>query len=229
VKLDFERNRGNSLKNNIIISLFYIIGLTFLSFGISVMILADLGAGAWDAMYVGLSELTGLSVGTWILLIGVFLIFLNSLILKKMPEFLSVITILIIGSLIDFWLLIVFSSFSSDDFTLRVVMFISAILIIALGISCYLQSNFARNPMDTLMMAIQFRTGKSLAFSKTIMEFTVLIIAFLLSGPIGVGTLIVTFSIGPLIQLFIRPITKFKTYLCTDHSNRDRPQEASNL
>lgn len=211
-----------------IIGLFYIVGLSFLALGISVMILADLGAGAWDAMYVGLSDHTGLSVGTWILLIGIFLILLNSVILKKMPEFLSVITILIIGSLIDFWLIVVFASFSPEDFALRVIMFIGAILIIALGISSYLQSNFARNPMDTLMMAIQYRTGRSLAFSKTVMEVTVLIIALLLGGPIGVGTFIVTFSIGPLIQLFIGPITRFRTFLCTDRIEMNKKSEASN-
>lgn len=216
------------MKNKVIIGLFYIIGLSFLALGISVMILADLGAGAWDAMYVGLSDHTGLSVGTWILLIGVFLIILNSLILKKMPEFLSVITILIIGSLIDFWLIVVFASFSPDDFALRVLMFIGAILIIALGISSYLQSNFARNPMDTLMMAIQYRTGRSLAFSKTVMEVTVLIIALLLGGPIGIGTFIVTFSIGPLIQLFIGPMTRFRTHLCTNEIETNKKPEASN-
>ncbi|MDX1807536.1 MAG: membrane protein [Paenisporosarcina sp.] len=196
-----------------------------MSLGISVMILANLGAGAWDAMYVGLSELTGLSVGTWILLVGIFLILLNSLILKKVPEFLSVITILIIGSLIDFWLLIIFSSFSPEDIVVRIFMFIIALLIIALGISCYLQSNFARNPMDTLMMAIQFRTGKSLAFSKTIMEVTVFIIALLLGGPIGLGTIIVTLSIGPLIQLFIGPITRIRNFLCTDRIETKSQQE----
>lgn len=204
------------MKNNSIIGLFYIVGLTFLSFGISIMILANLGAGAWDAMYVGLSEITGLTVGSWILIVGIFLILLNGLIMKKMPEFLAVITILIIGSLIDFWLLVVFSDFSPSDLALRIFMLIGGILIIALGITFYLQSSFARNPMDSLMMAIQVRTGKSLAFSKTIMEVTVLIIALCIGGPIGVGTIIVTFSIGPLIQLFYTPITKFRIRLCRE-------------
>jgi len=205
------------MKNKIIIGLFYIVGLTFLSLGISTMILADLGAGAWDAMYVGLSDITGLSVGTWILIVGILLILLNGALLKKIPEFLAVITILIIGFLIDFWLLYVFSGFSSTDLGLRIFMFIGSTFIIALGITFYLQSNFARNPMDTLMMAIQVRTGKSLAFSKTIMEVTVLIIALLIGGPIGIGTVIVTLSIGPLIQLFYSPVTKFRKRLCKDN------------
>ncbi len=204
------------MRNIIIIGLFYIVGLTFLSLGISTMILANLGAGAWDAMYVGLSEITGLSVGTWILLVGILLILVNSLLLKKIPEFLAVITIFIIGALIDFWLLIAFEGFSSTDMGLRILMFAGSILIIALGITFYLQSSFARNPMDTLMMAIQVRTGKSLAFSKTVMEVTVLLIALIIGGPIGVGTIIVTFSIGPLIQLFYSPVTKFRTMLCQE-------------
>lgn len=204
------------MKSKMIIGLFYIVGLTFLSLGISTMILANLGAGAWDAMYVGLSDISGLSVGTWILLVGILLILVNSLLLKKIPEFLAVITILIIGALIDFWLLIVFSGFSLSDLSMRILLFIGSILIIALGISFYLQSNFARNPMDTLMMAIQVRTGKSLAFSKTVMEITVLIIALIIGGPIGIGTVIVTLLIGPLIQLFYSPVTKFRVILCQD-------------
>jgi len=208
------------MKKKIIIGLFYIVGLTFLSFGISTMILANLGAGAWDAMYVGLSNITGLSVGTWILLVGILLILVNSLLLKKIPEFLAVITIFIIGALIDFWLLIAFPGFSLTDMGLRILMFVGSILIIAVGITFYLQSSFARNPMDTLMMAIQIRTGKSLAFSKTVMEVTVLIIALIIGGPIGIGTIIVTFSIGPLIQLFYSPVTKFRIVLCQDHRKR---------
>jgi len=204
------------MKNKLIVGVFYIVGLTLLSLGISTMIIANVGAGAWDAMYVGLSDITGLSVGTWILLVGIFLILLNGLLLKKIPEFLAVITILIIGALIDFWLLVVFSGFLLTDLSLRILMFIGSILIIALGISLYLQSSFARNPMDTLMMAIKVRTGKSLAFSKTVMEITVFIIALLIGGPIGIGTVIVTLLIGPLIQLFYSPVTKLRVTLCQE-------------
>ena len=53
------------MKNRSIVAAFYLVGLTFLSLGISLIILAELGAGACDAMNVGLNELFGLSVGTW--------------------------------------------------------------------------------------------------------------------------------------------------------------------
>jgi len=202
------------MKNRIIIALFYLIGLTFLSLGISLMILAELGAGPWDAMYVGLSDTIGLSVGTWIFIVGILLILLNGFLMKKTPDFMAIITIFIIGALIDFWLLLVFSQFETESLALRIFMLIAGIVIIAIGIASYLQSNFARNPMDSLMMAIQYRTGKSLAFSKTCMELTVLVIAFIIGGPIGIGTVLSTLTIGPLIQFFYSPVTRLCGRLC---------------
>ena len=97
------------------------------------MILSDLGAGAWDAMYVGLSESVGLTVGSWVFLIGVLLIIINSLLMKTTPDFLAIITIVIIGALIDFWLLSVFHDFLATELGLRIFMLTAGILIIGLG------------------------------------------------------------------------------------------------
>lgn len=204
------------MKNILIISLFYIIGLSFLSLGISMMILSNLGAGPWDAMYVGLSEKIGLTVGSWVFIMGVLLIVVNSLLLKKTPDFLAVITILLIGSLIDFWLLVVFLNFEATAMWMQILFLAVGILVIGIGISFYLQSNFARNPIDNLMMAIQLISGKSLAFTKTVIEVSVLVLAFIIGGPIGIGTIIVALIIGPLIQLLYPPVTKFKNKMCNE-------------
>ena len=204
------------MKNRSIIAVFYLVGLTFLSLGISLIILADLGAGAWDAMYVGLSENLGLSVGTWIFIVGILLIFVNALLLKKRIDVSAVIPVLGVGFLIDFWLLVVFANFQVPMLAIQLAMLGGGVAVIAVGIACYLQSKIARNPMDTLMIAIQTITGKSMAVSKTMMELGVLVIAFLLGGPIGLGTIFVTLMIGPMIQFFYSPVTKLRNYLCED-------------
>lgn len=202
------------MKNTLIIGLFYLIGLACLSLGICLMILSDLGAGPWDALYVGLSVSIGFTVGSWVFFIGVLLIIINSILLKRIPDFLAIITILLIGAFIDFWLLIVFPSYSVTGMAMRIFLLTAGILIIGIGISLYLQSSFARNPVDNLMMALQTLTGKSLAVTKTVMEVSVLILAFFIGGPIGIGTIIVTFAIGPLIQFFYPPVTKLKNRIC---------------
>ena len=204
------------MKNRSIITVFYIIGLTFLSLGISLMILADLGAGPWDAMYVGLNNHFGLSVGTWIFIVGILLIFINAFLLKQRIDVSAVIPVVMVGFLIDFWLLFVFGNFQLPVLPIRFAMLIGGVAIIAVGIACYLQSTIARNPMDTLMMAIQTLSGKSMAVSKTMMELGVLVIAFVLGGPIGLGTIFVALMIGPMIQFFHGPVTKLRHRLCED-------------
>jgi len=187
-----------------------------LSFGISLIILAGLGAGPWDALFVALSTNIGLTVGSWTFIVGFVLILVNGLLLKKKPDFSALITMFLIGSFIDFWLLFIFSDLLVNVLVIRIAMLITGILTCAVGIASYLQSNFARNPIDHSMMVFHQLTGKSLSFSKTFLELMALVVAFIIGGPIGVGTVLVAFGIGPLIQLFYKPITSFRTRVCSE-------------
>ncbi|WP_027963633.1 YczE/YyaS/YitT family protein [Halalkalibacillus halophilus] len=192
---------------------FYLLGMATLSFGISMLILSDLGVGAWDALFVGLFELLGLTVGSWIFIVGILLIILNSYLLREKFDFSAIITIFLIGIFIDFWVLIVFDGVILSDLVLRTALLTFGIMCMGAGIAMYLQFNYAKNPIDNLMMAVHYRTGKSLAFSKSSIEIVILIIAFIIGGPIGVGTFIIAFGIGPLVQFFYKRVSSFKTYL----------------
>ncbi|MFB5663369.1 YitT family protein [Alteribacillus sp. HJP-4] len=199
------------MRNRIFIGLFYTIGLAILSLGISLIIVADLGAGPWDAFYVALSDTIGLTVGSWIFIVGAALILINGWLMKQKPDVLAVVTIVIIGGLIDFWLLVAFTKWDPGAAAVQTLVLLTGITLIGIGVSCYLQSNFGRNPIDNLMVAVHKRTGKSLSMSKTMIEVSVLIIVFFINGPIGIGTVIIAFGIGPLIQVFHKPITRFRT------------------
>ena len=182
-------------------SLFFFFGLIIMTFGVCLTIKAELGVGAWDALNVALTEWIGLTIGTWVIIDGAVLLFVNALLLKKRPELLSLLTIIFIGSLVDFWILIVFESWVVSGFIIQLVTLILGLFIIGVGASIYLQAKFPSSPIDTFMMAIRTRFGVNLMTAKTIGEITALIPALFLKGPIGFGTIIITFLIGPFIQL----------------------------
>ncbi|PSL48529.1 hypothetical protein B0H94_104130 [Salsuginibacillus halophilus] len=198
------------MRNHFKIFSFYIVGVLFLSFGISLMILADLGAGPWDAFYVGLSTSFGFTMGSWVFMVGCLLILLNGYLLRKIPDASAVITIFLVGIFVDFWQLIVFSGFTPASTWMQVAFLSTGLGFAAAGISSYLQSQFARNPIDQLMMAVHFRTGFSLRMSKTLLEIFVLVLAFIVGGPIGIGTIIIALSLGPLIQIFYPRIEQLR-------------------
>lgn len=178
----------------------YVIGLFILSLGISFTIKSGLGAGAWDALAVGLSGMTGFTVGTWVILIGVILIFVNAILGKSKPQYISIITVLITGYFIDFWLIIVLPNFSVATLLFQFTVLLSGVVLMGIGIATYLQGRFAVIPIDGFMLAIQKRLKVNLMISKTIGEIVALILAFIVGGPIGIGTITVTLFIGPMIQ-----------------------------
>jgi uncharacterized protein len=183
--------------------LFFIFGLVIMTFGVCMTIkVADIGVGAWDALNYALTKKVGLSIGKWVMIDGAILVIVNSLLLKRRPAILSLFTIIVIGSLVDFWLMTFFELFEVHGFIAKMAMLLVGILIIGFGAAIYIQAKFPQSPIDNFMLAIKERFRVNLMMAKTIGEITALIPAFLLHGPISYGTIIITFTVGPAIQLF---------------------------
>ena len=183
-------------------SLLYVGGLFILAFGATLTIKANLGAGPWDALNVGLSHLVGLTIGSWIVIIGIMLLFVNAILLKKKPDLLSLFTVFILGFFVDFWMAHLVNKLHFFLFGSQLTLLIIGLLIVGLGIALYLQSSFPLNPIDDFMVSIQKRFGLNLMVAKLIGEVLALVFALLVNGPIGLGTVIIAFGIGPAIQFF---------------------------
>jgi uncharacterized protein len=193
--------------------LFFIFGIFIMTFGVCLTIKADLGAGAWDALNVALTDWIGLSIGKWVMIDGAILIIVNSLLLKRKPAILSLITIIVIGSMVDFWMLTIFETWTVGQFWAKLGTLLLGIFIIGLGASIYLQAKFPISPIDGFMLALKERFRINLMMAKTLGEITALLPALFLKGPIGVGTIIITFAIGPAIQLFFPHFEKLMNWL----------------
>ncbi|MFD2445073.1 YitT family protein [Bacillus sp. CGMCC 1.16607] len=196
---------------------FWIIGIVILSFGASLTIKANIGAGAWDALNVGLSRITGFTIGTFVIVIGIILMFVNAFLLKRRPDFLALFTIFFIGTLIDFWMIVILSGLEPSTFIVKALILMVGLLIIGFGVAIYLQPKFPLNPLDNFMMAISKRLGVNLVVAKTLGELLALVLALVVKGPIGIGTLIVTIGIGPSIQLFHPFFEKLAARLSVDN------------
>lgn len=182
--------------------LMFTIGQIILTLGSSLVIKSNLGAAPWEALAVGESKILHLTVGTCAILNGIILIFINSLLQKRKPELLSVLTIFLTGSLIDFWLLNVFKTFSPQQLAIQIMVLLLGIFILGIGVALYLQAKFPASPMDTIMVAIHERFGLSLRNSKMIGESSALLFAFLFNGDIGIGSIMIVLTIGFFVQFF---------------------------
>ncbi|MDG4657523.1 YitT family protein [Ectobacillus antri] len=191
--------------------LLFLTGIMVLTLGISLTIKANVGLGAWDALAVGQSQTFGLTVGTWMIINQAALLFINAWLLKERPQFLAAITFVLIGLFVDFWLLQVFPNWQPDGMTLRWGVLLLGIIVIGLGAGMYLQAEMPMlNPIDMFMMALKKRFNVSLMTAKTLGELVALVLAFILQGPINIGTIVITVIIGPVVQFFFKQVGRIK-------------------
>lgn len=185
---------------------FYVVGILILTLGISLTIQSKLGTSPFDALLVGLSKNVGLTVGSWEILLALLLIGSNSLLARKRPEILGLLTALITGIGIDIWLFLLHDVVSPDLWFSQAVCFITGLVIVGLGTATYLHTNFAPIPVDRLTLIIKELTRKTVFFSRTLIYILFLMLAIIFNGPIGVGTLLTVFLGGYILHFFM-PIT----------------------
>jgi uncharacterized protein len=172
------------------------IGLIIMSFGISMMIRADLGSAPWDVLHIGLTMQLGLTVGSWSIIMGFIIIGLTSLLTKKWPQFGAFINMVLVGVFIDIFLWILPSP---EGFLFKLAMLVIGIIVIGYGIGLYIAPRLGAGPRDSLMLALTMRTGWKVQWVRSSMEVIVLSFGWLLGGPVFIGTLLFCFGIGSVV------------------------------
>ncbi|MBZ5517409.1 YczE/YyaS/YitT family protein [Bacillus sp. KS1] len=185
---------------------FYVLGIMILTFGISVTIQSDLGTSPFDALIVGLSVHAGLTVGSWEIIIAFLLICCNSMLKRQRPEFSGMITAFITGIGIDMWLFFLHRVITPELWYGKAGCFAIGLVVIGIGTATYLHTNFASIPVDRLTLIVRDLTGRSIFFSRTVIYFIFFILAVMLKGPVGIGTLLIV-CLGGIILHFFMPIT----------------------
>lgn len=187
--------------------MYYGLGILVLSLGISLTIQSGLGTSPFDALLVGLSEEVGLTVGSWEVLISVILLLCNSILTRKKPILLGLITAFITGIGIDLWLFVVKNTIDPNALLSKLICFGIGLVLIGLGTAIYLQTKFASTPIDHLTLIIRDLSKRTILFSRTLVYALFLVLAIIFKGPIGIGTLL-TVCLGGMILHFLMPFVE---------------------
>lgn len=175
-----------------------ILGLVVQGVGIAALIQANLGVGAWDVLHSGLTDKLGLSFGTVIVLVTlVVLIFWWPL--REKPHIGTILNVFVAAVVIDALLA---TTSPPDNMAVRVALMVGGVVVFAAGQGMYLAPRLGVGAREGLMTGLNRRLGWSIRLARTIVEVTVLAIGIALGGPVGIGTVLFTVFIGPLVQVF---------------------------
>ena len=178
--------------------LFFIVGIIVLSFGIALIIKGQsIGVGSWDVLHIGLANNLGLTIGTWSIITGLVILAVDGMITKSWPRIGTYVDMFLTGIFID-----VFNYLLPDvhGFAEQLAAFVVGLFLLGFGCGMYMVANIGVGPRDTLMLLLVHRLGWSVNHARTVMEVTVAIVGFALGGPIGLGTVIMAFGSGFIVQ-----------------------------
>jgi uncharacterized protein len=169
-----------------------------LGFGVSValMVRSNLGLGPWDAFHVGVHELTGISIGTASVLVGV-LIVTGTWLLGERPGAGTLVNMVMIGAFIDLLLPVVPPA---PDVVAGVAYYLAAIALAGLCTGMYIAPGLGKGPRDGLAMILSHRGGMPVRRVRTMVELIVLAAGWAMGGAVGAGTLMFSLLIGPSMQ-----------------------------
>ena len=173
-------------------------GLAMFGLGIALLIDADLGAAPWDVFHTGVSELTGIPVGTVIIITGVLLLLLW-IPLGESPGLGTILNAFAIGLFVDVFLPILPEP---ELLVPRVVMMLAGVVVIGAGSGLYIGAG--PGPRPTGWPHDRARPPRRVdPFGAHRIELLVLLAGVALGGSIGIGTAVFALGIGPMVQIFL--------------------------
>lgn len=171
-------------------------GLAVCALGIALTVRAGLGLGSWDVLHQGISRRSGIPIGTVVILVGV-VVLVTWIPLHQRMGLGTVLNTVLLGAGID---LILPHLSTPDALGARWAMLVGGVCLFALGTSLYIAAGLGTGPRDGLMMGLAQR-GLSVRTARTLIEVAAVAAGWVLGGDVGVGTIVFSLSIGPLVHL----------------------------
>jgi uncharacterized membrane protein YczE len=193
--------KPGSVRNHALYSYFQLTtGIFLISLGIVLMLKANLGVGPWSVFYIGISNHLPLTFGRAIQVGGLFMIIL-ALLLKTYPGMGTILHMFFMGFFID----LINPIIPELHFlAYQVAVLVCGTVIFSIGAALYINADHGVGPKDSLVLGICKKTRKSIRLIYNSMEIMALSLGYLLGGPVGIGTIAVALSVGPIIQFFLK-------------------------
>lgn len=180
-----------------------IAGVVIIGIGIAVFKFSHLGNDSISALNLRLAELVGLSFSIENVLMNLFLFVPQLIWGRRYIGLGTIVNSLCIGFVVTATGDVLTAAFgSADTLPLQLLWVAVGVLVVALGCSLYQTADLGVAPYDSLSLMLADRLPVPYFGCRVFTDALCAVIAWLLGGLIGLGTLICAFGLGPFVQFF---------------------------
>lgn len=176
-----------------------LVGIFLFALGIVITIKANLGYAPWEVLHFGIGRTIGMTIGNASIVVSLLICIVVVLMGEKVGLG-TIMNMVVIGVFIDLLLYINVVP-QLNGLLLGVLEMIVGLFVISFGSYFYINSGFGAGPRDNLMVVIKRKTKLPVGLCRAIVESSVVLLGWLLGGPVGIGTVIAAFGISFCIQI----------------------------
>lgn len=169
-------------------------------FGVYLTIQANIGAGPWDVLNIGLSRSLGILYGTASIAVSLSILLIDIL-LREPIGIAMFIDAVVVGKSVDFfnW---IHAVPACQSLWTGIPVMVAGLFILAYTQYTYMIASLGCGPRDTLLVGLAKRVKRVPIGAVSIaLLSTATLAGWLLGGPVGIGTLLCAFGTGPIMQL----------------------------
>jgi uncharacterized membrane protein YczE len=188
-----------------------LIGLTIAHLGVTLFLLSNLGSDPFNVLVQGIHNtitklpfMGFLTHGNTHMAICFLIIIVLRFVDRSYIKIGTIVCMVCGGPIIDFFTWILGGIINENlPFILRLVILAAGCVILAFGMTIVMKSDAGVGPNDLVAISISDKLRKKFGLIRIIVDFSFVVVGFLLGGVIGIGTIICAFLVGPVAEIFL--------------------------
>lgn len=176
------------------------LGITILSLGTAFLRGGQVGLDPFTATNTGISGYLNLSLGVYQMLVNA-VIFIFILVLDRHKIGIGTLLNMVLVGFEVQWFIALYQQLFGNHLNIIVIIsnLIIGLILFTLGASMYMGAELGVAPYDAIAPILSDHFHTQYRTIRIVQDILFMLVAFLIGGPVGVGTVIVAFFTGPLI------------------------------
>lgn len=189
--------------------LIMVCSILLMGFSTSIFSFSDLGVDPFTAMNMAVSEKLGLSFGFYQMTVNGVLLFAVAFFSKKLIGIGTVVNMVGVGYVCEFFTKL-YDRFlpAPTALPVQLCLMLSGVMMLSLAASLFFTAALGVGPYDAVGFVFDEKTKLQYKWCRVVTDLTCTAVAMCFAGPVGIGTVVTAFCMGPVIAFFNKNVSE---------------------
>ncbi len=175
--------------------------ILLMGFAVSVFSYSGMGVDPYTALNMSISEKLGISFGFWQMCLNGAILILVGFVSQKLISVGTVFNMIGVGYVCEFFTSIYDAILPQEkSLAVRIICMALGVFLLSLSASLYFNCNLGVSPYDALGFVMEEKTKLKYKWCRVATDLICTASAIAMGGPVGVGTVVTAFFMGPVVS-----------------------------